>query len=352
MNGEGEEEEEEGEEEGREGERVVDDDDDEGVKEHDIPPGQKRSHTYPLGIKNVEGIPRKKKSARGGQKGETHRSRRWQYAKTLRLTSDQLKSLGLRRGANEVRFTVAASEGRVYCTSKIFLWPEDAKVVISDIDGTITKSDALGHIFNMVGKDWTHPGVAKLYTDIARNGYHFLYLTSRAIGQADATRGYLRSVEQGPFQLPDGPVIMSPDRLFTSLHREVIMRKPEVFKMACLRDIRRLFTEAVGDVPGAMETPFYAGFGNRITDAMSYRSVNVPTSRIFTIEYNGDVRLELATGFRSSYISLTDLVDQIFPSLQGGGAELMVSEYNDWNYWRPPLPSLDIDALLAEDRNE
>ncbi len=34
---------------------------------------------------------------------------------------------------------------------------------------------------------------------------------------------------------------MSPDRLIASLHREVILRKPEVFKMACLRDIARLF---------------------------------------------------------------------------------------------------------------
>lgn len=40
----------------------------------------------------------------------------------------------------------------------------------------------------MIGRDWTHLGVAKLYTDIARNGYKMMYLTSRAIGQADTTR--------------------------------------------------------------------------------------------------------------------------------------------------------------------
>lgn len=34
------------------------------------------------------------------------------------------------------------------------------------------------------------------------------------------------------------------------------MRKPEVFKMACLRDVQKLF----GD-----RNPFFAGFGNRIT---------------------------------------------------------------------------------------
>ena len=81
------------------------------------------------------------------------------------------------------------------------------------------RSDGLGHVFAMIGRDWTHSGVAKLYTDIVRNGYKILYLTSRAIGQADATRFYLRGVKQNNYQLPDGPVIMSPDRLMASLHR-------------------------------------------------------------------------------------------------------------------------------------
>jgi len=31
--------------------------------------------------------------------------------------------------------------------------------------------------------------------------------------------------------LPEGPVIMSPDGLFPSFHREVIIKKPEIFKI-------------------------------------------------------------------------------------------------------------------------
>lgn len=82
-----------------------------------------------------------------------------------------------------------------------------------------SRSDALGHVFTMIGRDWTHLGVAKLYTDICRNGYKIMYLTSRAIGQADSTRDYLKGINQNNYQLPEGPVIMSPDRLLTSLHR-------------------------------------------------------------------------------------------------------------------------------------
>ncbi|KAI7894934.1 Lipin/Ned1/Smp2-domain-containing protein [Mucor mucedo] len=255
------------------------------------------------------------------------------YAKTLRLTSDQLKSLNLKKGANTISFSVSSAyQGTATCAAKIFYWNYGYSVVISDIDGTITKSDALGHVFTMIGKDWTHMGVAKLYTDIANNGYHFLYLTSRAIGQADYTRDYLKKVAQDKYQLPDGPVIMSPDRLFTSFHREVIIRKPEVFKMACLRDVQRLF--------GGRD-PFYAGFGNRITDARSYRSVNVPTSRIFTIDPYGDLKLELLMGFKSSYIHLNDLVDQIFPPIN----RVIDEEYTDWNFWKSPFPEIDIPEL-------
>ncbi|KAI5481481.1 lipin 1 [Pseudohyphozyma bogoriensis] len=257
------------------------------------------------------------------------------YAKTLRLTSDQLKELNLKKGMNVITFSVRSSySGYATCSSRIFLWESDFQVVISDIDGTITKSDALGHVFTMIGRDWTHLGVAKLYTDISRNGYKMMYLTSRAIGQADTTREYLKGIKQNGFQLPEGPVIMSPDRLMTSLHREVIMRKPEVFKMACLRDIQRLFSE---------RSPFYAGFGNRITDALSYRSVDIPSSRIFTIDTNGEVKMELLelAGYKSSYIHMHDLVDQMFPPINRKTAP----DYTDFNFWRAPVMQFDIPDL-------
>lgn len=62
------------------------------------------------------------------------------YAKTLRLTSDQLKALNLKKGANSVSFTVQSSfSGVAIITARIFLWQSDYQVVISDIDGTITK---------------------------------------------------------------------------------------------------------------------------------------------------------------------------------------------------------------------
>jgi phosphatidate phosphatase LPIN len=57
------------------------------------------------------------------------------YAKTLRLTHDQLKSLDLKPGANNISFTV----NKATCTAFIYYWRHDVPIVISDIDGTITK---------------------------------------------------------------------------------------------------------------------------------------------------------------------------------------------------------------------
>ncbi|KAF3921557.1 Lipin-3 [Arthrobotrys entomopaga] len=256
------------------------------------------------------------------------------YAKTLRLTSVQLKSLNLKSGANTLSFSV----NKAVCNANLYLWKWNVPIVISDIDGTITKSDALGHFYNMLGRDWTHLGVAKLFTDISANGYNIIYLTSRSVGQADTTRNYLNGIVQDKYKLPKGPVIMSPDRTLAALRREVYLRKPEVFKMACLRDILSLF--------GDNTNPFYAGFGNRLTDALSYRSVNIPSTRIYTIDSNGSVILDLLTltSYKSTYVNMRDDVDRFFPPVTNLVAD---ESYTDFNYWRTPM--LDYDSFSDSD---
>lgn len=166
-------------------------------------------------------------------------------------------SLNLKDGANEVVFSVTtAYQGTTRCKCHIYRWKWDDKIVISDIDGTITKSDVLGHILPIVGKDWAQSGVAQLFTKIKNNGYKLLYLSARAIGQAKVTREYLKSIRQGDLSLPDGPLLLNPTSLISAFHREVIEKKPEEFKISCLSDIQALFPSG--------SKPFYAGYGNRI----------------------------------------------------------------------------------------
>lgn len=50
------------------------------------------------------------------------------------------KSLNLKKGANTITFSVTSSySGVATCTARIFLWESSHQVVVSDIDGTITK---------------------------------------------------------------------------------------------------------------------------------------------------------------------------------------------------------------------
>lgn len=197
----------------------------------------------------------------------------------------------------------------------------------------------------MIGRDWTHAGVAKLYTDIVNNGYNIMYLTSRSVGQADSTRTYLYGVCQDGYRLPKGPVIMSPDRTIAALRREIYLRKPEVFKMACLRDILGLFN--------GKENPFYAGFGNRLTDALSYRSVNIPSTRIFTINSNAEVSLDLLSlnKYKSSYVTMQELLDHFFPPVsllvQPGGENC-----TDFTYWRDAPQDVEIFSDTDSDEED
>ncbi|XP_011869441.1 PREDICTED: phosphatidate phosphatase LPIN3 isoform X3 [Vollenhovia emeryi] len=251
------------------------------------------------------------------------------YRKTLRLSSEQIASLDLKDGANEVVFSVTtAYQGTKRCKCHIYKWKWDDKIVISDIDGTITKSDVLGHILPIVGKDWAQSGVAQLFTKIKNNGYKLLYLSARAIGQAGGTREYLRNLRQGDLTLPEGPLLLNPTSLILAFHREVIEKKPEEFKISCLKDIQALFPEG--------SAPFYAGYGNRINDVWAYRAVGIPIMRIFTINYRGELKHELTQTFQSSYSNMSFIVDHVFPAWR----EEATDEFSNFAYWRDPIPEV------------
>lgn len=62
-------------------------------------------------------------------------------------------------------------------------------------------------------------------------------------------------------------------------HASQVLRRPHEFKIRCLEDIRALFPSDWN--------PFYAGFGNRDTDEISYLTVGVPASKCFIINPKG-----------------------------------------------------------------
>jgi phosphatidate phosphatase LPIN len=226
----------------------------------------------------------------GADSGVASEAGPFAYSKALVLGTEELQELKLKPGENHAKFTVTTKmQGTATVECAVYLWKHDAKVVISDVDGTITRSDLLGHAANVLGRDWTHEGVASLYSAIEKNGYTMMYLTSRSISHAPLTREYMQGVAQDSgVKLPRGPILFSPQNFFTSIHREVIARNPQEFKVACLSSIVSLFpTRTLG--------PFTAGFGNRHTDEISYRAVHIPHDRIFTIDPKGNVKIGAPT---------------------------------------------------------
>ncbi|CAN0922293.1 Phosphatidate phosphatase PAH2 [Linum grandiflorum] len=247
--------------------------------------------------------------------------------RALNPTSEQLASLNLNEGTNVVTFTFSTSMlGKQKVEARIFRWKWDDRIVISDVDGTITKSDVLGQFMPMVGMDWSQTGVTRLFSAIKDNGYKLLFLSARSISQAYTTRQFLFNLKQDGMALPEGPVVISPDGLFPSLYREVIRRAPHEFKIGCLEDIKALFPTD--------HSPFYAGFGNRDTDELSYLKVGIPRGKIFIINPKGEVSVHRRVDTKS-YTSLHDLVDEMFPHPV---TTLEPEDFNTWNYWRlPPL---------------
>ena len=96
---------------------------------------------------------------------------------------------------------------------------------------------------------------------------------------------------------------MSPDGLIRSFKREVIYKKPELFKIAALREIKQLFS---------IQQPFYAGFGNRDTDALAYKAVGININKIFLVNTMGQVH-GINNTYIKSYEEINEMVDQMFP---------------------------------------
>uniref|UniRef100_A0A0D3G8N3 phosphatidate phosphatase n=1 Tax=Oryza barthii TaxID=65489 RepID=A0A0D3G8N3_9ORYZ len=259
-----------------------------------------------------------------------NQSPRKQFVRTLIPTSEQVASLNLKEGQNIVTFSFSTRVlGKQQVEAHIYLWKWNAKIVISDVDGTITRSDVLGQVMPLVGRDWSQSGVARLFSAIKENGYQLLFLSARAIVQAYLTKNFLFNLKQDGKVLPNGPVVISPDGLFPSLYREVIRRAPHEFKIACLEDIKALFPSDYN--------PFYAGFGNRDTDELSYKKMGIPKGKIFIINPKGEVAINSSVDVKS-YTSLHTLVHDMFPPTTLVEQE----DYNSWNYWKMPLPDVDL----------
>jgi phosphatidate phosphatase PAH1 len=198
------------------------------------------------------------------------------------LTSQELISLNLKIGMNTIDY-VANTKKSPSLSGRIYLWEYNSKIVVSDIDGTLTKSDILGHICYAIGKDWNRGGVVSLYNNIIDRGYKILYLSSRSISQVESTKKYLSLENQLKEKLPDGPVLLSSDGMFKCIVRE-IGNHSQSFKQNTLIELLQTFPLHID--------PFYAGFGNKEGDALAYFHIGIPKNRIFILKTSKKLKKE------------------------------------------------------------
>jgi len=225
---------------------------------------------------------------------------------TDRPTSGQLEQLNLDLGRSSLEFYVVTSLGSlVSIPASIFYLRRNSKLVISDIDGTITRSNVRGFLLPALGiSDWKHDGVVQLYSDIGERGYFFVYLSARAIGQSESTRAYLSSLREGNATMPEGAIFLRKDSVIGAITTEVIKGNPEKEKIATLVQVRYV----------AGPSSLYAAYGNQNTDMTAYKALNIPLKRIFRMDEDSFISRVTNKSIHVTFDQHHHQVDNIYPA--------------------------------------
>ena len=148
---------------------------------------------------------------------------------TVSPSSDTLEKFNLRLGENDLVYRYEYADNVTSSLKiKIFFYTPETRIVISDIDGTITKSDFLGYLFPLLGISYHFDGLVDLYKEVEKKGYDFVYLTARSIHEYQGTRKYIQSIVEDGTGLPSGPILMYPKSFFGILKNDLITKRSDV----------------------------------------------------------------------------------------------------------------------------
>lgn len=134
-------------------------------------------------------------------------------------------------------------------SAELYLYGEHDRLLVSDVDGTMTKNDIGGLIHNMKNADYLHDGYCELIQKVADNGYKIVWLTMRSMPLYSFSKKYIQA-----FTKTHGVLLTEPEEFFPAIKKEVLKQTGNI-KANMMRELRRLF-------PVSRE-PFVAGLGNR-----------------------------------------------------------------------------------------
>ena len=158
--------------------------------------------------------------------------------------SETLELLCLQEGLNEVS---CGNNSFGFVSFSIFLWETYSRLVIVDIDGTLTRSSVRGYVETVfLGTyKYIHAGVVSLILFLHKMGLKFVYLTARPWDHMEETRSLLKNISEHGNYLPPGPLFTHRGGRMTTLFMELVSDTTADFKHSVLKDIANTYRRAL-----------------------------------------------------------------------------------------------------------
>lgn len=151
-----------------------------------------------------------------------------------------LQAFSLQKGRNSVQ---CGNETLGYVEFSIFLWDAASRVVVVDVDGTLTRSNLRGYFETVfLGTyDYIHVGVVLFLLFLDKMGLRILYLTARPRSHVAETRELLRNMTEGGNYLPAGPLFTHRGGRMTTLYMELISESTASFKRSVMQEVADVY---------------------------------------------------------------------------------------------------------------
>ena len=216
------------------------------------------------------------------------------------LSNRELKQIRLKEGRNVAQLVFNDLKHKQ--VFDIYLLDQQTKLVVTDIDGTITKSDFKGLLAKIFEYDHHHDGVIELFDAVSKNGYDLIYISAISSSADELTRKYLFDQLQNidGYSLPRSPLFMSP----ITWHKALISQDKAAIKLSTLQSIIELFD--------AKENVIAAAYGNKDTDTKAYLDSGIDPNKVFLVNEEGHM-IDIGTVTKSSYVEQFQNVNTMFP---------------------------------------
>ena len=189
----------------------------------------------------------------------------------------------LKSGRNQARYLLMNEDEDciiAIAPCNIFLFSDKDRLFVVDIDGTITRSNVRGVLDTLLTERYSyiHDGVCQFLSSL--ENVKMLYLTSRPIGIANATRKFLSQVRQSDdHQLPDGPLLGFKGSMAEVLMMELVSHSVHEFKASTLTTHVVQPFRQVG-----VNRIFVAGVGNSLMDMQAYHAAGMEPHQMYMID--------------------------------------------------------------------